>query len=44
MPIKLDTKEELVLIINKSKALALYELNKSDMLYYCKRGFRYENI
>lgn len=43
-PIKLDTKDELVLIVDKDKALALYELNKSDMLYYCKRGFRYESI
>lgn len=44
MPIKLNVKDDLVLIVNKSKALALYELNKNDMLYYCKRGFRYENI
>ncbi|MCQ2795054.1 MAG: tRNA pseudouridine(55) synthase TruB [Bacilli bacterium] len=44
LPIKLDLKDDLVLIVDKSKALALYELNKSDMLYYCKRGFRYESI
>ena len=43
-PIKLKEKDDLVLIVDKSKALALYELNKNDMLYYCKRGFRYENI
>ncbi|MCQ2792790.1 MAG: tRNA pseudouridine(55) synthase TruB [Bacilli bacterium] len=43
-PIKLNCTDDLVLIINKNKALALYELNKADMLYYCKRGFHYENI
>lgn len=43
MPIKLKCKDELVLITHQEKALALYALNHQDMLYYCKRGFRYDN-
>lgn len=43
-PIKLTSKEDLVLLTHKNVALAIYERNHSDMLYHCKRRFIYENI
>ncbi len=44
IPLKLNETDDLVLIMYKDHPLAIYALNKSDMIYYCKRGFRYEGI
>ena len=43
-PIKLKIQDDLVLITKKNKALAIYEYNKNDKLYHCKRGFHYADI
>lgn len=43
-PLKLKEKAPYVLLVKKDLALAIYALNKADMLYYCERGFHYEDI
>lgn len=43
-PLKLNAKDDIVLITHKNVALAIYAKNHDDMVYYCKRRFNYENI
>jgi len=42
-PIKLNIKEENILMMYKTTPLAVYSYSKDDKLYHCKRGFNYED-